>query len=48
MGYIPVKSDGNGTTVCEAVLDTAITGVQDLFFTFKGEGYEIVDWIFEQ
>ena len=47
MGYIPVKSDGNGTTVCEAVLDTAITGVQDLFFIFKGEGYEIVDWIFE-
>lgn len=47
MGYIPVKSDGNGTTVCEAVLDTPITGVQDLFFTFKGEGYEIVDWIFE-
>ena len=47
MGYIPIKPDGKVNTVCEAVLDTPITGVQDLFFTFKGEGYEIIEWIFE-
>ncbi|MBR4342752.1 MAG: family 43 glycosylhydrolase [Lachnospiraceae bacterium] len=46
-GYIPVKSDGNETTVCEAVLDSSISGLKDIFFTFKGEGYEIIDWIFE-
>ncbi len=46
-GYLPVKGDGKETTVCEAKLDTAITGVQDVYFTFSGEGYEIVDWSFE-
>ena len=46
-GYIPVKSDGNDTTVCEAEFDTALTDVQDIFFTFAGEGYEVLDWIFE-
>lgn len=46
-GFLPIKSDGGETTVCEAKLDKAITGVQDVYFTFSGEGYEIVDWIFE-
>ena len=46
-GYIPVKSNGEDITVCEAELDVALTGVQDIFFTFSGEGYEIIDWIFE-
>ena len=46
-GYIPVKSDGNETTVCEAVFEASVTGLQDIFFTFKGEGYEVLDWIFE-
>lgn len=46
-GYIPVKADGAETTVIEAKLDAAITGVQDVYFTFSGEGYEIVSWIFE-
>ena len=46
VGYLPVKGSGE-TTVCEAKLDKAITGVQDVYFTFSGEGYEIVDWIFE-
>ena len=45
--YVPVKSDGNETTVCEAKFDQAVTGMRDLFITFSGEGYEIVDWIFE-
>ena len=47
-GYVPVKGDGNENTVCEAALDSTITGVQDLFFTFCGEGYEILDWCFEE
>ena len=46
-GFIPVKSDGNDITVCEAKLDNAITGIQDVYFTFSGEGYEVLDWIFE-
>ena len=46
VGYIPVKSDGSFTTVCTAEFDAPITGVQDVFFTFYGEGYEIVDWTF--
>ena len=46
-GYLPIKGDGSETTVCEAKLDKAITGVQDVYFTFSGEGYEIIDWIFE-
>ena len=46
-GYIPVKGDGNETTVIEVELDNAISGVQDLYFTFYGEGYEVLDWRFE-
>jgi len=46
-GYIPVKADAAKTTVITAELDTVITGLQDVFFTFAGEGYEILDWIFE-
>ena len=46
-GYIPVKADAAETTVITAELDTVITGLQDVFFTFAGEGYEIIDWIFE-
>lgn len=45
--YLPIKSDGKETTVCEVKFDAPITGVQDVFFTFSGEGYEIVSWIFE-
>ena len=45
--YLPVKSDGQETTVCEVKFDAPITGVQDVYFTFSGEGYEIVSWIFE-
>ncbi|MCR5250484.1 MAG: family 43 glycosylhydrolase [Lachnospiraceae bacterium] len=46
-GYLPVKGDGNETTVIEAALDAPVTGVQDLYFTFSGEGYEVLDWCFE-
>ncbi|MCR4625810.1 MAG: family 43 glycosylhydrolase [Lachnospiraceae bacterium] len=46
-GYMAVKGDSAETTVISAELDNAITGLQDVFFTFSGEGYEIVDWIFE-
>ena len=46
-GYMAIKGDSADTTVIEAKLDTQITGLQDVFFTFSGEGYEIVDWIFE-
>ena len=46
-GYIPVKGDGAEETVITAELDNAITGMQDLYFTFSGEGYEVIDWRFE-
>ena len=46
-GYLTVKPDGGETTVCGAELDIPVKGVQDVFFTFSGEGYEILDWIFE-
>ena len=46
-GYLPIKADSADTTTFEAKLDAPITGLQDVFFTFSGEGYEIVDWIFE-
>ena len=45
IAYIPVK--GDGTVTCEAAIETPVTGVQDVYFTFSGEGYEILDWIFE-
>lgn len=32
----------------ELKFDTPITGVQDLFFVFEGEGYELKDWKFEK
>ncbi|MBR5421729.1 MAG: family 43 glycosylhydrolase [Lachnospiraceae bacterium] len=43
-GYLPVS--GEGDCVCEAKLDKAISGQQDVYFTFAGEGYEILDWCF--
>ena len=45
IAYIPVK--GEGEVVCEASLEVPVTGVQDIYFTFSGEGYEVKDWIFE-
>ncbi|MCR5204425.1 MAG: family 43 glycosylhydrolase [Lachnospiraceae bacterium] len=47
-GYIHVKSDGAFETVCTAEFAEKLTGVQDVFFTFYGEGYEIVDWSFSK
>ncbi len=48
VAYIPVKSDGNDVTVCCAELDATLKGVLDVYFTFSGEGYEILDWVFER
>ncbi len=45
--YVPVKDNGEETSVITADLDNAITGLNDLFFTFYGNGYEIIDWRFE-
>jgi arabinoxylan arabinofuranohydrolase len=45
VGYIPVK--GDGCVTIEANLDTTITGLQNVFFTFSGEGYEVLEWKFE-
>ena len=46
LGYIPVKPDGNDTTVCEAMLDVSPKGTEDVFFTFSGSGYEVLSWKF--
>jgi arabinoxylan arabinofuranohydrolase len=45
-GYMPIKADAAKETTVTAEFDTPITGLEDVFFTFSGEGYEIVDWIF--
>ena len=45
-GYLPVESDGNEVTVCTTTVE-GLQGVTDVYFTFSGEGYEILDWIFE-
>ncbi len=45
-GYLPISGEGD-TVVCEAELDAPLTGIQDVYFTFSGEGYEILDWVFE-
>ena len=45
-GYLPIESDGNEITVCSAPME-GLTGVTAVYFTFSGEGYEILDWIFE-
>ena len=45
-GYMPIKADAAKETTVTAEFDAPITGLQDVFFTFSGEGYEIVDWMF--
>ena len=45
-GYMPIKADAAKETTVTAEFDTPITGLEDVFFTFSGEGYEIVDWMF--
>ena len=46
-GYVPVKDNGGETSAVTVDLDSPITGLKDLFFTFYGQGYEILDWRFE-
>ena len=46
LAYIPVN--GEGTVSCEARIDTTVTGVTDIFFTFSGEGYEVEEWVFTE
>ncbi len=46
VAYIPVAAGATADIVCEAELLKELTGVQDLYFTFYGEGYEIRDWSF--
>lgn len=48
LGYIPVESDGQDVTVCTGVLNEKVTGLNDIYFTFSGEGYEVIDWQFEK
>ncbi|MBO7515498.1 MAG: hypothetical protein J6T47_07750, partial [Lachnospiraceae bacterium] len=45
-GFLPIESDGNEITVCSAPME-GLKGVTSVYFTFSGEGYEILDWIFE-
>lgn len=47
LAYLPVEPDGQEETVCTATLDQTVTGLNDIYFTFHGEGYEVVDWQFE-
>jgi arabinoxylan arabinofuranohydrolase len=42
--YIPVS--GEGESVFEASFEAPLTGVQDIYFTFSGEGYDVLTWEF--
>lgn len=44
--YIPVEGSSEEVTVCTAQLATPLTGLNDVYFTFAGEGYEVIDWQF--
>ena len=47
-GYLAVDATtGEEFVEFTADLDTDITGVQDLFLVFSGEGYEVLSWRFE-
>ncbi len=47
-GYLAVdKVTGEEFVEFSAELETDITGVQDLFLVFSGEGYEVLSWRFE-
>ncbi|MBR4083868.1 MAG: family 43 glycosylhydrolase [Lachnospiraceae bacterium] len=47
-GYLAVnETTGEEFAEFTAQLDTDITGVQDLFLVFSGEGFEVLSWRFE-
>lgn len=47
-GYLAVdETTGEEFVEFTAELETDITGVQDLFLVFSGEGYEVLSWRFE-
>lgn len=47
-GYLAIdETTGEEFIEFSAELDTNITGVQDLFLVFSGEGFEVLSWYFE-
>ena len=48
LAYLPVEPDGQDVTVCEAQIENTVSGLNNLCFTFSGEGYEVADWQFER
>lgn len=47
-GYLAVdETNGEEFVEFTAELDTDMTGVQDLFMVFSGEGFEVLSWRFE-
>lgn len=47
-GYLAVEeTTGEEFVEFTAELDTDMTGVQDLFMVFSGEGFEVLSWRFE-
>lgn len=48
IGYLAVdETTGEEFMEFSAELETDITGVQDLFIVFNGEGFEVLSWRFE-
>ena len=48
VAYIPVNAPGAEFTEVSAELESEVTGVHSIFFTFVGEGYEMKEWKFER
>ncbi len=46
LGIIPVEAPGKEAKKITGSLDESISGVHNLFFTFVGEGYELLSWQF--
>jgi len=44
--YVDVNAQKDGK--CSTEITEEITGVQDVTFTFLGEGYQVLDWTFEK
>jgi len=48
VAYIPVENPGVCFVEVKADLTAEVTGIHSVFFTFAGEGYEVLEWKFEK
>ncbi len=48
VAFVKVEKPGAEFTEITVDLTAEVTGVQDVFFTFAGEGYEVLEWKFNK